>query len=55
MAVSPEASEAIKQAQDYCSSRGVQFAVVFNGHQLIAFLAVRFDGVAPLDGKCLVN
>ena len=50
----PEADDAVKQAQLYCSSRGVQFAVVCNGHQFIVFLAVRFDGIAPLDGQCLV-
>ncbi len=52
--LSPEASDAIKQVQEYCASRGVQFAVACNGHQLVAFVATRNDGVAPLEGKCLV-
>ena len=54
MALSTPVSEAIIQAQNYCTSRGVQFAAVCNGHQLIAFLAVRLDGNNPLDGRCLV-
>jgi predicted type IV restriction endonuclease len=54
MATSSKAAEAIKQVQIYCSTRGVQFAVVCNGQQLIAFLAVRLDGQNPLDGECLV-
>ena len=54
MTTSVAAAEAIKQAQRYCSARGVQFAVVCNGHQLIAFLAVRLDGKDPLEGQCLV-
>ena len=45
---------AIVQVQNYCLTRGVQFAVVCNGHQLIAFLALRLDGTNPLDGRCLV-
>ena len=40
--------------QSYCSKRGVQYAVICNGHQLIAFLATRWDGVSPLEGNCLV-
>ena len=51
---STEAALAITQVQSYCSSRGVQYAVVCNGHQLIAFLATRWDGIGPFDGKCLV-
>lgn len=48
-----EADKAIRQVKGYCSDRGVEIAVATNGHQLIAFLASRGDGVAPLDGKCL--
>ena len=54
MALSPAVSDAIVQVQNYCTSRGVQFAVVCNGHQLIAFLAARLDGINPLDGRCIV-
>ncbi len=54
MAVSQAASEAIQQAQDYCSKRGVPIAVVSNGHQYILFLASRQDGISVLDGKAVV-
>jgi GTPase SAR1 family protein len=54
MQSSAEANSAVRQAQSYCSDRGVQYAVICNGHQLIAFLATRWDGVSPFDGKCLV-
>ena len=53
MQSSVEAEAAIQQAQGYCSSRGVQFAVICNGHQLVAFLATRWDGTSPFDGGCL--
>lgn len=45
---------ALTQAAGYCWSRGVPFGAVCNGHQLIAFVASRSDGVAPLRGKALV-
>jgi predicted type IV restriction endonuclease len=45
---------ALKQAAGYCQDRGVPFGVVTNGHQLIAFVANRNDGVAPLEGRALV-
>lgn len=48
---SPKAEEAIKQAQDYCSKRGVPIAIVSNGHQYLAFLASRQDGMNVFDGK----
>ena len=54
MALDTEVSEAIRQVQGYCSARGVELAVATNGHQLIAFLATRSDGTAPLEGRCLV-
>jgi len=47
-------SKAIEQVQTYCSRRGVQLAVICNGHQLIAFLATRFDGKAPTQGNAFV-
>lgn len=46
--------EAVEQVQQYCSQRGVQFAVVCNGYQIITFLATRTDGQSPMDGSCLV-
>jgi hypothetical protein len=50
---SPETHDVLEQAQRYCSSRGVELAVATNGRQLLAFLATRNDGVAPLDGHCM--
>lgn len=45
---------AIKQAIQYCQERSVGIGVVCNGHQLIAFLGSRQDGIRPFDGSCLV-
>ena len=53
MAVSEEAESAIKQVYQYCTNRGVEVAVVCNGRQLIAFLAIRI-GQPPLEGNALV-
>ena len=50
----PEVYEAIKQAMGYCQSRGVPFGAVCNGHQLVAFLASRTDGIPPIEGRALV-
>jgi hypothetical protein len=46
--------EAARQVLTYCQERGVPIAVVTNGHQLVAFLASRQDGVPPLEGRALV-
>jgi hypothetical protein len=43
----------VEQARAYAASFGLQYAAVANGHQLVAFLAVRIDGVQPLTGKAL--
>jgi predicted type IV restriction endonuclease len=45
---------AIKQAMEYCQQRGVKIGAVSNGHQLVAFIAVRSDGVSPMEGRALV-
>jgi len=45
---------AIEQVSRYCQRRGVQFGAVCNGHQIVALLACRNDGLSPLDGKALV-
>lgn len=45
---------AIKQVAEYCQTRGVPYAVVCNGHQLAAFIAVRMDGIPPLQGRAVV-
>lgn len=51
---SPAVGEAVKQALRYCQDRGVPIAVVSNGHQLIAFMASRQDGIPPLTSRALV-
>ena len=53
MSASADAAAAIRQVQTYCSQHGAEFAVVCNGRQLIAFLAIRIGSVA-LDGHALV-
>lgn len=50
----PHLKAAIEQVSGYCQSRGVPFAVVCNGHQIVAFVATRDDGLPPFDGKALV-
>lgn len=45
---------ALSQAATYCQERGAPFGAVSNGYQLVAFIAVRSDGIAPLEGKALV-
>ena len=42
--------EAVIQAKDYCSERGIQYGIVTNGHQYICFLASRTDGVPVKEG-----
>lgn len=45
---------AIKQAMGYCQKRGVPIGVVANGHQLVAFLGNRTDGISPMEGRAMV-
>ena len=42
----------MRQVQGYCNSSGIEFAVVCNGHQLVAFAAVRI-GQSWLKGRAL--
>lgn len=49
-----ELHKALEQAARYAQERGVSVACVFNGHQLVAFLASRTDGLAPLDGRAMI-
>jgi hypothetical protein len=51
---SEQIERALKQALNYCHERGVGIGIVANGHQLIAFLASRQDGIPPLNVKGLV-
>jgi hypothetical protein len=50
----PAINDAVRQVLGYCQERGVPLAAVSNGHQLVAFIASRQDGVAPLTGRALV-
>ena len=45
---------AMEQVAGYASAHGVAPALVCNGTQLVAFLAARTDGIAPLRGRALV-
>ena len=45
---------AVRQVCDYCLNRGVPCAAFSNGHQVVAFLGSRQDGVPPLSGRALV-
>ncbi|CAI1139852.1 hypothetical protein [Serratia ficaria] len=47
-------SDAIRQVQNYCSSRGTPIAIATNGHQYVSFIASNQNGKSPLDGKALV-
>jgi len=46
--------QAITQVSGYCATRGVAMAAACNGTAIVAFLAVRTDGVPPLEGRALV-
>src|SRR4051812_11784700 len=54
MSADGSCANAIRQVLSYCHERGVALAAVSNGHQMVAFVASRQDGVPPLDGKALV-
>lgn len=45
---------AMKQVASYCQERGIPLGAFSNGHQMVAFLAARNDGVPPFDGQCVV-
>ena len=45
--------EVVQQARRYAFEFGLEYAVVSNGRQLVAFLATRLDGVEPLKGRAL--
>jgi hypothetical protein len=50
----PALKSALDQVANYCQSRGVPIGVVSNGHQLVAFMASRGDGVPPQEGRALL-
>ncbi len=45
---------AVKQAVGYCHERSIPLGAVCNGHQVIAFLGSRPDGIPTMEGDCLV-
>ena len=51
---SEDIEKAVKQAIDYAVQRGIPYAAICNGHQLIAFLASRQDGTPPTRGTALI-
>lgn len=51
---SKDLKSAIEQVERYCQKRGVEVGVVCNGHQLVAFIANRSDGISPAKGKAIV-
>jgi GTPase SAR1 family protein len=50
----PNLKSAVEQAARYCQQRGVPIGAVSNGHQIVAFVATRSDGLPPLEGRALV-
>jgi hypothetical protein len=47
-------ADAVDQVSGYAQKRGIPYAVACNGHQLIAFVGSRQDGVSPDEGRALV-
>lgn len=50
----PDIKMAIEQVADYAQRRGIPYAMVSNGSQVIGFVGVRTDGVSPLEGTATV-
>jgi hypothetical protein len=47
-------SRALEQVELYAQRRGTPYAAICNGHQLVAFVGSRSDGVSPRQGRALV-
>lgn len=45
---------AVRQCLSYCLDRGTPLGAVCNGHQIVAFIGSRSDGVPPIEGHCLI-
>jgi hypothetical protein len=45
---------AVRQAMRYCQDRSIPLGAICNGHQLVAFIGSRSDGIPPMQGSCLV-
>lgn len=54
IAIDDDLARAMRQVLKYGQERGIPIAAVSNGHQIVAFLSSRTDGVRPLDGRALV-
>jgi len=52
--LAPDVYAAIEQAIGYTIQRGTPFGAVTNGHQIIAFIGSRTDGVEPIGGRAIV-
>ncbi len=50
----PDLKKAVEQVSAYCQKRGTEIAIISNGWQLVSFVAVRLDGIPPIEGKALV-
>ena len=50
----PALRAAMEQVAGYCQKRGVPYAAVSNGHQLVLFIANRSDGIPPFNGAAVV-
>ena len=48
------ASGGISQARQYCMDHGVPFAVLTTGFEWVFFVALRTDGLSPLEGTAIV-
>jgi hypothetical protein len=53
-ALGGEVAAALEQVESYAHDRGIPYAAICNGHQLIAFIANRQDGIEPRKGRALV-
>lgn len=46
--------KAIEQARKYAEAKSIKYVIIANGIQLIAFVAVRTDGIPWKNGECIV-
>jgi hypothetical protein len=53
-ALGGEVAAALEQVEGYAQDRGIPYATICNGHQLVAFIANRQDGIEPRKGRALV-
>lgn len=53
-ALGGEVAAALEQVESYAHDRGIPYAAICNGHQLVAFIANRQDGIDVRRGRALV-